>query len=414
MPGLGLRLRSLAQIPPSLHAGVAITGPGTLLTGLGVRGFAPVPRPDTLFQFGDASVARSRLLRGGVPICLFVRSPRFPLQALYQAQNAKKFPTAIDLSFWLSFSSTTLVGARVRSFLIVPVLAAWCAGCAIKPLPQDVTGNDTYQIVQKIRCETRDAVRSFILGVLDQSDPETAAGLRKGTLTFGTVNRKKLSSEAQAALDKYDQAAIAYDFTFDITEKNDVSANLDFLRTFSRGPFTLGVSGSNERQRQNTRNFRVTDSFEELATKVSDDYCVDGRVPPNYVYPITGSIGMIELVGTFLDLNQSGNLAGPKDSPNVPQVADTVAFTTTFGGSVNPKIVLTPLSKGFDLADASLTADASRSDVHKVIVALSLPPEKKKTIKAAQASAKAAANSMVDYQVYRNLTNRGFIVLPGP
>ena len=303
----------------------------------------------------------------------------------------------------------------MRLFIVAPVLALSCAGCAIKPLPENVTGNDTYQIVQKIRCETRDSIRSFILGVLDSNDPNAAAGLRNGSLTFEVVNRdrKRLSPEARAALDKYDQAAIAYDFTFDITEKNDVSANLDFLRTFSRGPLTLGVSGSSERQRQNTRNFRVTDSFEELVTKVSDDYCVDGRVPPNYVYLITGSIGMIELVGTFLDLNQSGNLSGTKDSPDVPQVADTIAFTTTFGGSANPKIVLSPLSKGFDLADASLTASASRSDVHKVIIALSLPPEKKKTSKASQGSAKAAANSMVEYQIYRNLTNRGFIVLPG-
>jgi hypothetical protein len=308
-----------------------------------------------------------------------------------------------------------LWGQALRTVLIVITLAVWCAGCAIKPLPQDVTGNDTYQIVQKIRCETRDSVRSFILGVLDRSDPDVAAGLRSGSLTFDAVNRnrKRLGSEAQAVFNKYDQAAIAYDFTFDITEKNDVSANSDFLRTLIRGPITLGVSGSNERQRQNTRNFRITDSFEELATKVSDDYCVDGRIPQNYMYPITGSIGMSELVGTFLDLNQSGNLAGPKDSPNVPQLADTVAFTTTFSGSVNPKIVLSPLSKGLSLADASLTADASRSDVHKVIIAISLPPEKQKTIKAAQASAKAAANRMVDYQVYRNLTNRGFIVMPG-
>ena len=52
-------------------------------------------------------------------------------------------------------------------------------------------------------------------------------------------------------------------------------------------------------------------------------------------------------------------------------------------------------------------------DVHKVIVAISLPPEKQKTAKAGRVAAKAAANDMIDYQVYRNLTNRGFIVLPG-
>ena len=29
------------------------------------------------------------------------------------------------------------------------------AGCAIHPLPQDVTGVDTYHIVRQIRCEAR-------------------------------------------------------------------------------------------------------------------------------------------------------------------------------------------------------------------------------------------------------------------
>lgn len=143
-------------------------------------------------------------------------------------------------------------------------LAVSCASCSIHPLPQDVTGDDTYRIVQKIRCEARDAIESYVLGALDQSipsDQEIARKLRTGELGFN-FDRKTLSSDAQQAFNKYDQAAIAYDFTFNITEKNDVTANTDFLRTFGRGPFTVGIMGSSQLQRQNTRNFVVSDTFE--------------------------------------------------------------------------------------------------------------------------------------------------------
>ena len=74
-------------------------------------------------------------------------------------------------------------------------LAALCAGCAIKPLPQDVTGNDTYQIVQKISVKRAIWARSFILGMLDNQDAAVAQKLRSGTLTFANVNRKALSPD---------------------------------------------------------------------------------------------------------------------------------------------------------------------------------------------------------------------------
>src|ERR1700681_1495348 len=43
------------------------------------------------------------------------------------------------------------------------VAALGLAGCAIHPLPEDVTGVDTYHIVRQIRCETREALKKELL-----------------------------------------------------------------------------------------------------------------------------------------------------------------------------------------------------------------------------------------------------------
>jgi hypothetical protein len=46
----------------------------------------------------------------------------------------------------------------LKAILVGMAFAA--AGCAIHPLPEDVTGVPTYVIAKKIRCEARTARRS--------------------------------------------------------------------------------------------------------------------------------------------------------------------------------------------------------------------------------------------------------------
>ena len=112
---------------------------------------------------------------------------------------------------------------------------------------------------------------------------------------------------------------------------------------------------------------------------------------------------LAELIGTFLDLNQSGNLTGEKGS-NVPTIADTIEFTTRFTGSVNPTVELSPVGRGLQLANAAFKADGTREDIHKVIVAIALPddPTERRAGRRKDAiGAKARANFMLDEQVYR-------------
>ena len=59
------------------------------------------------------------------------------------------------------------------------------AGCAIHPLPEDVTGVPTYYIVRQIRCEARSAVISSAINGLNNyeiDDPEVQR-IARSTMT---------------------------------------------------------------------------------------------------------------------------------------------------------------------------------------------------------------------------------------
>jgi hypothetical protein len=53
-------------------------------------------------------------------------------------------------------------------------------------------------------------------------------------------------------------------------------------------------------------------------------------------------------------------------------MTDDLTFTTTLSASANPAAVFTPIGTAFQLADVSLTAAVSRSDVHQVTVGVAI------------------------------------------
>lgn len=294
--------------------------------------------------------------------------------------------------------------------LVLGALSFAAAGCAIHPLPEDVTGYNSAQIVAKIRCETREALRGFLIELIRPAHPDIAAGMTNRTIRLRNFDRRRLSREIQRLLEKYDDAAIVYDFTFDITETNNLSAGADFLSTFTRGTVKTGLTAGSERARENTRQFRITDSFENLVSIVPEEYCAAGGEGKNWIYPITGSIGMVELLGTFFTLTESGSLTGGGKDKSDPVIADTIEFRTKFLGSVNPRVELSPLGRRFELVSAGFNADASREDTHKVIIAVSLPPEPQpaKTLMGRimrTKSAKQRAQNAADEQISRKFIN---------
>lgn len=276
-----------------------------------------------------------------------------------------------------------------RKVIFAALFIAALGGCSIHPLPNDVTSFDTYEIVKKIRCEARYAILDEAIQLLRSSSAtqalkeRTIASLRSHPEKWRDVDTRAFGEEVHRLVEKYDETAIVYDFTFTITEANNLSAELNLFRALSGGSDALGLKAGNNRMRQNLRNFRITDTFGGLL--VAPLICPELAIDPNYIYPVIGNIGLSEVIHTFVRLNEDQNLTGKDElqasgvfKDKVPRFADTLTFTTTVSGSVGPKVVLNPVGKSFGLADAGLVAEANRTDVHAVVVALALPPQKRR------------------------------------
>jgi hypothetical protein len=277
-------------------------------------------------------------------------------------------------------------------------------GCAIHPLPEDVSGVNTYDIVRQIRCETRETIRHTVIDWLillsrahgeHPGDPiarELALEYQSNPDAISTFNANLFPGpeyvEVRRVINLFYDTGIAYNFDLTMTENNDLSAGVNFLRPLTQPNFTFGANAGGAWQRSNDRTFTVTDTFSNLIAKVNTPvrgvrYCDQFIVQANYIYPITGRIGVDKLVHDFIRLTLFGNLASKDADPGArgaPTMLDRLTFTTTINASINPGVVFTPVARVLQLADASLTADAKRTDTHQVIVALAIAPSSLKNL----------------------------------
>ncbi|WMT71386.1 hypothetical protein [Bradyrhizobium sp. Ash2021] len=306
-------------------------------------------------------------------------------------------------------------------FILLSCGALGMAGCAIHPLPDDVIRLATREIVHHIRCEARAAIKQAIIDYLRKLElTEFMGQLESNQLPLDQLDLHlhELPARVRANIVKYERAAISYDFTFDITEQNTVTAEVDFVNLLSHGTFSMPAKGSSDLQRQTVRIFRVNDTFGELIN-FRRGRCTEDGSPENFAYPVSGRIGLGELVETFVDLNEFQRLTGSKDGDTVPTIADTFNFQTTIGGSVTPQVTLTPLNHLFNVSGASLGAAALRKDIHRVIVAISLPPPPKpqpapaphgflggSTYAPRPSTAIERNNSAIDDAINRSIINR--------
>ncbi len=209
------------------------------------------------------------------------------------------------------------------------------------PIPYDVTRVSTADIVQRIRCEAKEGLQDLV------------------------------AKHPNHPILKH--SAIGFDFDFNITEDNDLTEGaLNFRRKgFREGSFSnWAFAGSATRNRKNERQFRIIESLEKLNT--AD--CSDVATRQNWVYPIVGSIGMKEVVRTYLkieELTDFGSAAnGPKLKGDSVVFSDDLDYTTEFGGSVTPTLELATIAGKFRLTKATIVGSAKRKDVHSVTVAL--------------------------------------------
>ncbi len=272
------------------------------------------------------------------------------------------------------------------------------SGCAIHPVPEDVTGIGTYQIVRQIRCESRNAVIDFILSQLRRQADLLEDPIARKLLLRYEANREDIRTFNPGLFPgpDYDEyrhfysviysSAIGYSFDLTMSEINDLGTDINLLGPW-KSKFTLGLKGNFDRARSNKRTFTVTDTFQFLLANLNrlDEngiaYCDGQIVQANYIYPIAGQIGVYKTVKTFFELAMLGGLTtgGSKagDEKGAPTMVDDLKFTTTVDLTGTPKVVFTPVGAAFQVADASVTGLARRMDIHGVTVGLAVMPSGK-------------------------------------
>src|SRR5262249_44850169 len=179
--------------------------------------------------------------------------------------------------------------------VVMAVLAPILANCSTHPLVDDVTRSTTFDIVDKIRCEAKQAVIERAPKLLDNT-------------------------------------TVLYEFSFHIDEENNASGGLTWTLPLTGGGFTLTASGGSDLARQAIRNFTITDTFGNLR-KTSCSRALE----KNWIYPIAGDIGIYEVVATFIKLYGAEDPENPTDKETF-SFHDTLEFTTFLGAGVNPTL----------------------------------------------------------------------------
>jgi hypothetical protein len=233
-------------------------------------------------------------------------------------------------------------------------MGAGLLGCSTHPLPQDVARVSVVDIVRRIRCEAKE-------GLEDALRRAAAQGAKRRA----HVERIR------------DLSKIGYEFNFVMSENNNAGASgLTFERAASHpgDGFKLVLvadlnSDNSENARQNTRTFSVVDDLKELQKA----RC--GRVETtrrNPVYPITGSIGISEIVRTYIELETMTELTTVNAEKGQEMIAfsDRLEFTTTFDAAASAELQFETAVGSWRLTNASLSGSAFRQDVHKVTVSL--------------------------------------------
>jgi hypothetical protein len=213
------------------------------------------------------------------------------------------------------------------ALLILQVMVL--TACSAHPLPEDVTRKSTFAIVQQLRCEAR-------AGII-------AANLPQSIL---------------------DNTYIGFDFTFDITEINKATSGfLGFTNPVSGGKFLLDFNGGVDKTRQAERFFRVVQLFAELR---NDENCRHDTQRANLIYPITGKVGLAEVVQTYTSLKAVTKLRTKDGSV----FSDTLTFTSKLNAGITPTLEVSAGGNHFKLTKASIDGSVERTDIHKVVIAI--------------------------------------------
>ncbi|WP_156383858.1 hypothetical protein [Methylobacterium sp. Leaf456] len=247
------------------------------------------------------------------------------------------------------------------------------AGCSTVPRQEDVTGETTPRIVQKIRCEARDALDRMTIDLL--RDPNFDANpttldfadriehrLMRGTALADPGNFKRLPKRQQKIFEQFTLSAVTFDFKFFIEEENLNSASSIFAYPILSGAFNLGPGVEGNFGRETEKRFQVTNTFFVLHD-IDPNRCdvVTARAE-NAIYPITGKIGVEKIFREFIDIDEMRS-----KYTETTTYTDRLTFATEYKAGVTPALTLSPvLTNRFELSSATSTFSARRKDTHEV------------------------------------------------
>ena len=140
-------------------------------------------------------------------------------------------------------------------------------GCSVHPIPDDISRETTFSIVNNIRCEVKNRVRARLQDLLEhpKNHPKVRQIPAEAVLDPRNVNTLvNYAPEIAAKISKYGAIIIGYSFDFDITESNLNSGTLDFELPFTNTNFKLSATGGADFTRKAQRTFAIADSFGDL------------------------------------------------------------------------------------------------------------------------------------------------------
>ncbi len=256
------------------------------------------------------------------------------------------------------------------------ILTAGLGGCALHPIPDDVSPFRTEEIVRHGRCEVRQAVLDHMArrGMITAQMPvEEIRSLIKRTKDKEEKDAKHLTENEERLL-RLTKVAVVYSYDFNITERNSASAGAGFNFPWSTGTLEAGGKAALDLTRVGSRVFGTEDNWDELIpdSKLCEE--LTSPRPANALYPLTGSLGFDALTGsigvgrvveTFIDIDLQ---RGAKDN-----FVDTLTFTTSVSGDANATLRLNPGPEQFRLVSANVGIGASRLDTHKLTISLAFP-----------------------------------------
>lgn len=290
-------------------------------------------------------------------------------------------------------------GRLARACLGLAAMLALGA-CSTKPVPETFANLDTYAIAQHVRCEVRDALKRLDGLSNPWVKPYKTTGSVPSTVQPCCNQAPPPPAMVPILVHPVRNSAIIYEFTFDIEENNDLTGSVDFFDLMTGGIFSLGVTAENKRQRKNFRNFRIQESAGQLIEDAGlAEECRQIESGVGVFYPITGKIGLEESLRTYLRLLGTKKLTGPAGG-GVPTFADTLEFTTTVGGSINPSISLSGPRSNISLRQTGVGIGMLRTDVHRLKIVLSI----------SEASIAAATRATMQQDAARGVANDGGIL----